>query len=57
MMEKCVEPLQKKTMGVTFFAQNQLLTFSLSNAHSQNRPVANLPAVDIKHRINRNSTF
>ena len=30
MMEKCVEPLQKKTMGVTFFSQNQLLTFSLS---------------------------
>ena len=29
-MKKCVEPLQKQTMGVAFFSQNsQLLTFSL----------------------------
>ena len=29
-MNKCVEPLQKQTMGVAFFSQNsQLLTFSL----------------------------
>ena len=34
MMEKCAEPLQKKTMGVTFLAQNQLLTFSLSTKHT-----------------------
>ena len=31
MMNICVEPLQKQTMGVAFFLQNsQLLTFSLS---------------------------
>ena len=30
-MKKCVEPLQKQTMGVAFFLQNsQLLTFALT---------------------------
>ena len=27
-VKKCVEPLQKQTLGVTFFSQNSQLTFS-----------------------------
>ena len=52
--EKCVGTLQKQTMGIIFSIQNfQLLTWSLLTEeifqiHGQNRPVANLPAVDFR---------
>lgn len=48
-MKKCIETLQKQTIGVIFNIQNsRLLTWSLpteeiSQAHSHNQPVANLP--------------
>ena len=48
-MEKCVETIQKQTMGVIFNIQNsQSLTWSLpieelSQVRGQNRPVAYLP--------------
>ena len=50
-MEKCVETIQKQTMGVIFNIKNsQSLTWSLpieelSQVHGQNRPVAYLPVV------------
>ena len=52
-MKKCIETLQTQTIGVIFNIQNsRLLTWSLpteeiSQAHSHNQPVANLPVVDL----------
>ena len=52
-MKKCIETLQKQTIGLIFDIQNsRLLTWSLlteeiSQAHSHNQPVANLPVVDL----------
>ena len=51
-IKKCVETRQNQTMGVIFNTRNShLLTWSspkeeIFQVHSQNRPVANLPAVD-----------
>ena len=52
-MKKCVELLQKRTMGVVFNLQISALTWSLPTAeifqvHGQNRPVANLLTVDFR---------
>ena len=53
-MEKCVETIQKQTMGVIFNIQNsQSLTWSLpieelSQVRGQNRPVAYLPVVHFR---------
>ena len=53
-MKKCVETLQKQTMGVIFNRQNsQSLAWSLPTeeifqVHGQNRPVANLPVVNFR---------
>ena len=51
-MKTCVESQQKQTIGLIFNVQNpQLLSWSLPTeeifqVHGQNRPVANLLAVD-----------
>ena len=53
-MEKCVETIQKQTMGVIFnIKSSQSLTWSLpieelSQVHGQNRPVAYLPVVHFR---------
>ena len=52
-MKKCIETLQKQTMGAIFNLQNSwsltwsLLTEEIFQAHSQNQPVANLPVVNL----------
>ena len=48
-MEKCVESLQKQTMGVTFNPQkSQLFTFSLPTEEIFWGTVANLSVVDFR---------